>query len=243
MKGMIFAAGLGTRLRPLTDTVPKCLIEVGGKPMLERVIESFQRAGITDITVNVHHHAEQVKQWLSEHPSGARITVSDESEQLLDTGGGLLKAAPMLEDSDGIVIHNADVLTDIDLRRMMEAHTASGADAMLLTRSKVSARALMWDTDGRLRGWANLQTGQTRPEGLDLSGLTAMGFGGVHIIKPALLRALREYASGVFSITPFYADMCDRLIIRSYPLADKQWIDIGKPESLAKARELYSATT
>lgn len=239
MIAMIFAAGLGTRLRPLTDTCPKALIEVGGEPMLARIIRNVRQAGADEIVVNVHHHAGKVIDFLR----GSGVTVSDESDLLLDTGGGLVKAAPLLTGHDEILLHNADVWTDLPLAEMIEAHRRSGADATLLTRGKASARALMWDDGGRLAGWANIATGEKRPANLDTSRLTPLGFGGVHIINQRTLSQLCDYAPAEkFSITPFYADVCGMLEIKSYPLGNYRWIDIGKPESLAEARR-QSATS
>lgn len=242
MKGLIFAAGLGTRLRPLTDSCPKCLIEVGGKPMLLRTAERMADAGITDIAVNVHHHSEMVKAYLAGLKiEGVSFFVSDESDLLLDTGGGLLKIAPWLN-GDSVSVHNADVFTDVELSDIILSHEKSGADATLLTRPSASARALMWDNRERLHGWTNLTTGELRPPDLDVEGLHPEGFGGVHVIGPAAIEALKRYATEpIFSITPFYADMCEQLDIRSFPLGKRTWIDIGKPESLAEARKVANA--
>ena len=237
MKGMIFAAGLGTRLRPLTDECPKCLIDVGGKPMLRRVIENMRSAGVGSIVVNVHHHAQKVTDYLANNDFGVEVSVSDESDLLLDTGGGIVKAAHMLWGDEPIVIHNADVWTDLPLRDMIENHVKTGADVTLLTRDSVSARALMWRSDRRMGGWANLNSSETRPHGLDVQNLRAAGFGGVHVMNPGVMDTLVRYATEkVFSITPFYADMCGMLDIRAYPVEPFRWIDIGKPESLALAR-------
>ncbi len=233
MIGMIFAAGLGTRLRPLTDTTPKALIEVGGEPMLSRVIRRMRAAGIDEIVVNVHHHARMVKEFLA----GSGVEISDESDMLLDTGGALVKAFPMLAGRGDVLIHNADVWTDLPLESMIEAHSKSGADATLLTRNNPSARALMWNDQGRLAGWANLSTGEVRPPGLDTSSLTPLGFGGIHILNEQALNRLVGYAPAQkFSITPFYADCCGNLDIEAFPVGEYRWIDIGKPESLAEAR-------
>lgn len=237
MKGMIFAAGMGTRLRPITDTCPKCLIEVGGKPMLHRVIENMRDAGVESVVVNVHHHAGLVKDYIATRDFGIEVAVSDESARLLDTGGGIVRAAPLLAGADTVMVHNADVWTDVPLAEMADVHRRSGADVTLLTRDKASGRALMWSGDGRMAGWADLCTGATRPDGLDTTQLHAAGFGGVHVMKWSVIERIADYApSDVFSITPFYADCCGSLDIRRFGVGQWRWIDIGRPESLAQAR-------
>lgn len=245
MKAMIFAAGIGTRLKPWTLHHPKALVEVGGKPMLGRVIDRLRDAGIHEIVVNVHHFAPQIVDYLNNlNDPTLTITIADESQLLLDTGGGLLAAAPLLGTDSPILLHNADILTDFPLEEMMEAHARSGADATLLVDRRSSSRCLYFDGDGTMRGWGNLVTGATRPEGLDTSALTPLAFGGVHIVNPAtIFPLLREFAPGeVFSITDFYIAVCDRASLRAYtPSAPYRWHDVGRPESLEAARAAYAS--
>lgn len=244
MKAMIFAAGLGTRLRPLTDTIPKALVPVGGKPSLQRVIERLRDAGIGQIIVNIHHFPDKIKTFLAKNNNfGVDIAISDESDQLLDTGGGLLKALPLIGDSP-VLLHNADIATDVDLGAMIESHQRSSADATLLVAQRQSSRQLLFDGTGLMRGWKNLSTGELRPSKLtDDSMLTPMAFNGIHIIEPTLYPRLTEYGrqhGRVFSITPFYIDACQAANIREYqPREPYRWHDIGRPESLAKANEMY----
>ena len=241
---MIFAAGLGTRLGRITETCPKALVEVGGMPMLGSVLRKVAEAGATAAVVNVHHHADMVKEYLQKFSAGIPVEVSDETDLLLDTGGGVAKAAPMLRrmlDADrAVLLHNADILTDFPIRPMLEAHIASGADATLLTSSvRESSRQLLFSAEGRLEGWRNCRTGEVKGR----EAPRAMAFGGVHIIGTRVLDALEAYSAAhgkVFSITPFYVDNHDSLDIRAYePEDDYRWIDIGRPESLARARELF----
>lgn len=235
--GMIFAAGLGTRLRPLTDTCPKCLIDICGSPAIEYAAGNLLNAGVDAIVVNVHHHAQMVKDYIASADFPVPVFVSDESEMLLDTGGGLVKAAPMLADADNILIHNADVITDVNMAKMLAQHIERRADVTLLTRESVSSRALMWDSEDRLGGWMNVSTGEKRPVDILESELTPKGFCGLHIISNRTLERLVEYAhEPKFSITPFYADNCRELKILSYPLNDRMWHDIGRPEQLEAAR-------
>lgn len=242
MKAMIFAAGLGTRLAPLTDKCPKALIEVGGRPMLRRAIERLRDAGIDEIVVNVHHHAEMIKDYLSVNNFGVKVLVSDESDCLLDTGGGVVKAASLLGDADDVMLYNADIFTDFSIGEMVEAHRHSGADVTLLTDDRKTSRYLLFDKDGLMRGWKNVSTGEIKtPFSAAITGHCALkAFGGIHIIKPHVITMMKEWGeSPKFSITSFYIASCDRLAIKSFrPSAPYVWIDIGRPETLRQAREL-----
>lgn len=241
MRGMIFAAGLGTRLGELVAERPKALVEVGGKPMIQRVMERMAEAGIEEVVVNVHHHADVMRRWLERSPvAGIRIHVSDESGLLLDTGGGLLKARRWLEGGP-FLVHNADIVTDLELGPMIEAHLRSGADATLLCAEREGSRKLLFDGEMRMTGWRNLSTGETRPAGA--SGVRQLSFGGIHVLSPAIFGSLEAYgakAGEVFSITPFYVDACRRLKIQGYePETPYTWIDAGRPDTLARARQLF----
>lgn len=247
IKGMIFAAGLGTRLKPLTDTMPKAMVEVGGLPMLRRVIDSMTSAGISEIVVNVHHFADRITDYIerSRAEIPARIIISDESTRLLDTGGGLLHAAALLDDAEAVLLHNSDILCDADLSLLAEMHLFTGADATLMVDpQRESSRRLLFDSDFRLHGRINLKSGALTPSGLDAEGLHQASFQGIHVVSPAIFHALRNYAGTtgrkVFSITDFYCETAASLDIRGY-VAERPstWLDVGRPESLAAARELY----
>ncbi len=161
MKAMIFAAGLGTRLAPFTSHAPKALVPLGGKPMLQRVAEKLIDAGATTIVVNVHHYADQVADFLKGlNRPGVKFIISDESNLLLDTGGGLKKAAHLLGGVGPVILHNADVLSDIKLGAMMRQHLSSGAIATLAVSRRTSTRYFLWDGSGRLNGWENRTTGE-----------------------------------------------------------------------------------
>lgn len=247
MKAMIFAAGLGTRLRPLTDDRPKALVEVAGKTMLQRVIERVALAGITSIVVNVHHFADKVIDYLRDHDNfGLDIAVSDERDLLLDTGGGVLKAQQLLMGDEPILLHNADIMTTLDLGEMIAHHQNSGAAATLLVKPRVTQRYLVFDANARLQGWVNKKTGEVRPAGfnIEIEGYQELAFGGVHVISPAIFEALQRYGGNrqVFGIVPFYVDACRDLLINGYqPQEPYQWFDAGKPETLAQASEAMSS--
>lgn len=242
VSGMIFAAGLGTRLAPFTHTNPKALVPVGGVPMLQRVVEKFVAAGITNIVVNVHHFAQRIIDFLQEnHNFGANIMFSNESDRLLDTGGGILKASRFFHGFDNILVHNADILTDVNIGDMLSKHKDSGALATLLISRRPSSRYLFFDEENRLRGWKNMKTGQTKPEDLDINAFNPFAFGGVHVISTEMIPLLRKYSdSEVFSIIPFYVDNCRNCIINGYePDYSYRWFDVGSMTKLREAEQNF----
>lgn len=186
MKAMIFAAGLGTRLRPLTDHTPKALVSVAGKPMLERVILRLKEAGFNDITVNIHHFGEQIIEFLrANNDFGITIHLSDERDMLLDTGGGIKKARPFLDGNEPFLVHNADILSDINLAELYRHHRESNAETTLLVSQRQTSRYLLLDDANRLHGWINKSTGETKPEGFSFQErqYKEMAFGGIHVIS------------------------------------------------------------
>lgn len=244
MKAMIFAAGLGTRLRPLTNDRPKALVEIGGKTMLELVITKLATAGFDDITINIHHFGQKIIDFLERNANfGLNIHISDERDLLLDTGGGILKARPFLDGNEPFLVHNADILTDIDLSAMYQSHIESGAMATLLVKDRSTSRYLVFDDDQRLQGWINKSTGETRPATfVHHDGMKELAFGGIHVISPSIFEPLKEYSQGQpkFSITPFYVDQCQSQLIKGYVQATPyNWLDVGKPETLHQAEQLF----
>lgn len=243
MKAMIFAAGLGTRLRPLTNDRPKALVEVGGVAMLERVINRLKAHGITEIVINIHHFGEKIIDFVKENNNfGINIYISDERDLLLDTGGGILKAQQWLDGNEPIIIHNADILTDFDLHKMVEQHINSNADATLLVADRKTARYFYIGENNRLNGWTNISTGEVKPaDYIALNTDKLRAFGGVHIVSPSIFSELQNYSTEPkFSITPFYIDRCKDLKIMGYTPNEKyQWHDIGKIESIAIAEQEF----
>ena len=241
---MIFAAGLGTRLKPLTDHLPKALVPVAGKPLLEHVILKLRAAGFDEIVVNVHHFADQIIGFLEDkHRFGIRIEVSDERGLLLDTGGGLRRAAPFFDDGAPFLVHNVDILSDIDLAAFYRLHLEHPCDATLLTNHRRTSRYLLADAEGRLRGWVNKSTGETLPAGtLYAEGAYAeLAFGCIHVLSPSVFRHMDDGRwQGKFSIIPFYVDICRRADIRCHTIDTPGWFDIGKPETLARAEAYLS---
>ena len=235
---MIFAAGLGTRLKPLTDHMPKALVPVAGKPMLEHVIGKLKSAGFDEIVINVHHFADQIIDFLKEKDNfGIRIWISDESEELLDTGGGIKKAAPYFDEP--FLVHNADILSNIDLKAMYNYHLTSSNDATLLVSPRKTVRYLLFDEGNRLQGWVNKDTLQTKPEGFVYHPEVQKeyAFGGIHVISPTLFKYMGDGWTGKFSIMDFYLRTCHEAQLGGYVKEDLQLIDIGKPDTLAKAED------
>lgn len=253
MKAMVFAAGIGSRLKPFTDFHPKALAPVAGVTALERVLLRLRDAGVDRVVVNVHHFAGQIVDFLDANGNfGLDIHVSDETSRLLDTGGGLLKARHLLCDGtdEPVLLHNADIVTDFPVEEMIAAHEASGAAATLLTAQRSSSRQLCFDASGCLRAWHNLSTGEVRPEGADCGGLRRLAFGGVHVVSPEIFPLLEKYASitggdGVvkpFSLVPFYLEVMDKVAIRSFtPSHPFRWFDIGTMEKLRTASVAFAA--
>lgn len=244
MKAMIFAAGLGTRLRPLTNDIPKALVEIGGKTMLERVIHRLAEAGFDDITINIHHFGQKVIDFLELNDNfGLNIHISDERDLLLDTGGGILKARQFLEGDEPFLVHNADILTDLDLLAMYQSHIESGAMATVLAKKRETSRYFVFDKHYRLQGWINKSTGETRPPHfIYKKGMHELAFGGIHVISPSIFDALEEYSQGQakFSTTPFYVDNCHQHLIKGYVQESQyNWLDVGKPETLKEAENLF----
>lgn len=245
---MIFAAGLGSRLKPLTDTMPKALVPIAGCPMLEHVILKLKAAGFTEIVINIHHLGDQILDFLKANGNfGITIHISDERELLLDTGGGVRKARPFFENSDEpFLIHNVDILSDVNLKELYDYHLQSGAVATLLVSQRKTSRYLLFDTDKRLCGWINKDTGQVKPEGLyyDPSHYQEYAFSGIHVLSPAIFRWMTSPSwDGKFSIMDFYLATCRQVNYSGYLAEKLRLIDIGKPETLAKAEEfLYQNT-
>ena len=240
MKAMIFAAGLGSRLKPLTDTMPKALVPIAGYPMLEHVILKLKAAGFTEIVINIHHFGEQILDFLKANENfGLIIHISDERDLLLDTGGGVKKARSFFENSDEpLLIHNVDILSDVNLKELYDYHLRSGAVATLLASQRKTSRYLLFDTDKRLCGWINKDTEQVKPEGFqyDSSLYWEYAFSGIHVLSPAIFQWMTSPSwDGKFSIMDFYLATCRQVNYGGYLTEKLHLIDIGKPETLAKA--------
>lgn len=238
MKAMIFAAGLGTRLKPITDSIPKALLPIGGKTLLEWQLEKLKQAGITDVVINVHHFADQIIRYVEERDhSGMRIGFSDETQMLLETGGGLRKAGQLLGTDQPVLVCNVDVLSNIDIRQLIAAHQAEDLATIVVSRRETQ-RYFLFDQSGLLKGWTNIKTGEVKPAGTDAAQLDHLAFSGMHIVSPRIFEAMAAYPEK-FSITDFYIEQCDNQPIRAYVPDQYRMMDIGKIDHLHEA-ELFA---
>ncbi|HSV76860.1 MAG TPA: sugar phosphate nucleotidyltransferase [Bacteroidales bacterium] len=237
MKAMIFAAGLGTRMHPVSEHTPKALVAPAGKPMLQLVAEKLIKAGATHIIVNTHHHSEKVRNFVNRlHYPGVNFSISDESDLLLDTGGGLLKAKELLDGNDPIILHNVDILSDVDLAAMLQFHQKNEPLVTLAVSNRAAGRVFLWD-GLQLAGWENTKTGQkilckTSKETI----LRPIAFSGIHIVSPKIFSLITE--TGVFSLTPLYLRLGQNQKIIAFEHNPEKWIDIGTPEKMQAARLL-----
>ena len=247
---MIFAAGLGTRLRPYTDDRSKAMVEVDGRPMIEHQLLRLRAAGFTRVVINVHHYAQQIIDYVTANDGfGLDIAFSDETGHLLDTGGGIRKALPLFDADSPVLVHNVDIFSNADLAALYAAHLDEGADASLLVSQRSTSRYLIFDNKDNLVAWKNIQTGEVRTayEALlpSLQHLSAddttyrlRAFAGIHIISPTLFPLLKQQDE-VFSITNFYWQHAADYRIRCVEAPhDFRWVDAGNPEALTIAAEI-----
>ena len=265
MKAMIFAAGLGTRLKPITDTMPKALVPVCGQPLLYHVITKLVAAGYDDLVVNVHHFPDQIIHYLHSHDFGARIAVSDERDFLRETGGGIRYAKHLLTDfstppaaplemteelsfrpseasgeiclSEPFLVHNVDIVSNLDLGWLREQHR-EGALVTLVASERKTQRYFLFDEDNRLKGWTNIATGEVRspyPD-IDPDQCRKLAFAGIHLMSPAIFDAFDRYGFGDrFSIVDFYLRACADYPIYAAVPPDFTLVDVGKFDALPEA--------
>ena len=241
MKALVFAAGLGTRLRPLTDTLPKALVPVCGEPLLYHVIGKLRDAGYAQLVVNVHHFPDQIRDYLATHDLGVEVRISDESEQLLETGGGILRAQNLLLPcEEPFLVHNVDIISNLDLRWLRD-QTRPEALATLVVSPRKTRRNLLFDKDMRLVGWLDRQSGEVRSPypGLDPAACRQYAFAGVHNLSPRIFPHFREWGfSGRFPIMDFYLKTCAAEPIYGVLADNLALVDVGKFDQLAQAEAL-----
>lgn len=252
---MIFAAGLGTRLKPLTDHTPKALVEVGGRPLLDIVIYKLREQGYDRFVVNVHHFADKIEEHVAAADYAPLVRISDERSQLLETGGGLKKAAPLFADEEPILIHNVDILSNVDFLWFSRQHLPD-EDAVLLVSRRKTKRYLLFDNAMRLMGWTNIETGEVKspfpwlreaditidddlqvhhsPINLPSSTLYAFAFSGIHSFSPRLFPLMERFPDR-FPIMDFYLSTCHRRHIVGCLKEDLRLLDVGKLDTLSEA--------
>lgn len=239
MKAMIFAAGLGTRFKPWTDKHPKALAVVNGKSLLQHNILYLQRAGITDVVVNVHHFSHQIMEALEKGNGwGSNIIISNEEDQVLETGGGLLKAKPLLGTSTFITI-NVDILTSLDLKKLIQFHEAQNALITLCTADRNTSRFLLFNNEDRLCGWRNIK-GSEKVEKIVVpdENLKQKAYSGIAVFDASVLNLISF--TGKFSLIDVFLDLAPAHKILSYDHSGDKWVDVGRPESVPEAESLFS---
>ena len=238
MRAMIFAAGLGTRLKPLTDTMPKALVPLAGKPLLQWQIERLRDAGITDIAVNVHHFPDMIIDAVRQANGwGCNVQISDERDCLLETGGGLRKAKKLLGD-EPILVCNVDILSNIDLQALIEAYNEQSLGLLVVSERKTQ-RYLLFDEQNRLQGWTNIATGEVRPQSLSgVAGLTPLAFSGMQILSPRIFDKMDRVVAekgNKFSLIDLYLSICHDEVLTAYVPHGYRMMDVGKIDQLEDA--------
>ncbi len=244
MKALIFAAGLGTRLKPITDTLPKALVPVCGEPLLYHVIQKLKAAGYTQLTVNVHHFPEQIRAYIASRDWGVPIAISDESEALLETGGGILHAKEhILPTNEPFLVHNVDIISNLDLSKVQE-QTRPDALATLVVSERPTRRNLLFNDEMRLVGWMDNETGEVRspyPD-LDPNACHKYAFSGIHNLSPRIFPHFAEWGfTGRFPIMDFYLKTCHREPIYGILAENLQLVDVGKFDQLEQAQQQCAA--
>ncbi len=260
MKALIFAAGLGTRLKPITDTLPKALVPVAGEPLLHILIEKLKRAGYTEVVINLHHFAGKIRDYVEQNNNfGIEIQFSDETDLLRETGGGIRHAATLLNGNEPFLVHNVDIISNLNFEDFLDAHYSESISldtplATLLVSERKTSRYLLFDEQNNLTGWVNLATGEVKSPFKELKRepsdmfdadkflqeykLKKYAFAGTHIISPKIFEIMERWPEK-FSIIDFYIEMADKYIIKGYVKNDLELVDVGKLDSLDKAQELY----
>ncbi len=238
MKAIIFAAGLGTRIQSVTKGKPKALLEIQGKPLLEHAIEYLLKYGVDSIIVNVHHQADMILEYIQNSRYASIISISDERQQLLDTGGGLLKAKSFFEGEEVFIAINVDVMTDLDLNQMLHFHKQSGAIASLAVRNRNTSRYLIFDEENTMIGWKNIKT---KEEIIHKTNVLQndFAFSGVQVLSSSIWTYLEQIPEKKFSITPVYIQLSKDKVIKAFHHNKGYWFDVGKPETYEKAKVFF----
>lgn len=242
MKAMIFAAGLGTRLKPITDEIPKALVPIGGKPLLQHVIEKLKVSGFDEIIVNVHHFSNQIIDFIiSKNYFDIRIEFSDETEKLLDTGGAIKKASWFFDDNQPFLIHNVDIISNIDLRVLVDTHLLRGVDASVVVSERDTFRYLLFDKCNLLRGWINEKTRDVKPSGIeyDVHEFDKLAFSGIQVINPSLFTLFDSFPDK-FSIIDFYLNISNKKEVFGFIPENFSMVDVGKIDTLDEVEKYIS---
>ena len=230
---MILAAGLGTRLKELTHDKPKALVEINGKTLLQRTIETLIDNDFERIVINVHHFGNQIIDFVRTHQFDAEILISDEQQQLMDTGGGIVQATPFFTDTEAVLIHNVDIISDVNLKSQYQDFILSGNDAWLLTQDRETARKLLFNAENQLIGWKNKTSGQYKWVNNVTENYKERAFSGMHIFKPSLFA---DFEKKPVSVIDLYLNLAQRKQIISKEIQANLWFDLGKIEQLEEIK-------
>lgn len=235
MKAIIFAAGLGTRLQPLTNNCPKALVQLNGKPLIWYAINKLIDAGVSEIIVNIHHYGEQILDYFAGQHLPVPVFFSDERHILLDTGGGLLKAKPYLEDSSPIIAYNVDIISSVILKEVIAFHQSQKSLATLVVRNRETSRYLHFDEQMQLTGWKNHQTGEEKICRSNFDTLKPYAFSGIQVLSPEIFNLITE--TGKFSIIDLYLRLAKNEQITGFLDESDFWIDLGKKGQIEEAEK------
>lgn len=241
MKAMIFAAGLGTRLKPLTDNIPKALVPLAGKTLLQWQIEHLKSAGITDLVINVHHFPDLIISYLQDNNNfGCNILISDERETLLETGGGLRKAAKLLGNNEPVLVCNVDILSNINIQKLIAAYNPNEMGIVVVSKRNTQ-RYLLFNKEDRLMGWTNITTRELRPRNLtekETINMNKLAFSGMQILNPRIFEYmdnLAEEKGQKFSLIELYLNIAEKETLRAYIPEDYRMMDVGKINQISEA--------
>jgi len=240
MRAIILAAGLGTRLKPLTDSTPKALVKIKNHTLLELQIKKLKAEGFNEIIINVHHFADLIKNYLDQNNFfDCSIEISDESEKLLDTGGALKKAAHYFSNGAPFLVCNVDILSNINLKKLVDDDLSSSSIATLAVKDRTSSRKFLFDKNMTLSGWMNEKTGEQIISKSNLTEFSSYAFSGIQIIDPNLFKYFPD--KDVFSLVDLYLAASKREKIIGYVHNEDEWMDLGKIENLSQAEKLFDS--
>lgn len=242
MKAMILAAGLGTRLKPFTNSTPKALVPILGKPVIEHVILKLKKQGFNEVIINIHHFGDQIIDFIkSKNYFDIRIEFSDERDKLLDTGGAIKKASWFFDADESILIHNTDIISDVNLSAVYDNHIQNKAMATLVVNERESSRYLFFDENNNLKGWVNEKSGKTISSS-DYNPLKhhKLAFFGIHVLSGNAITYMKDFPDK-FSIIDFYLSICDKNSVHAFLANDNYMVDVGKLESLDRAEEFLKS--
>ena len=238
MRAMILAAGLGTRLKPLTDSTPKALIKIKNQTLLELQIKKLKAEGFDQIIINVHHFADRIKEYLQQNNFfDCSIEISDENKKLLDTGGALKKAAHFFSDGKPFLVYNVDILSNVNLKKFIEAHSSSSSNATLAVQDRKSSRKFLFDKYLTLCGWMNEKTNERIISKGDETEFSSYAFSGIQVIDHRIFQYFPD--KDVFSLVELYLSAAKHEIINGYVHNEDEWMDLGKIENLNQAEEQF----